>query len=82
VYFQLGFKGNPAYNTRMRQYSFLDKAIIQIHKGLSAVASDLQGERKSPAIDIPDVELQEAERAKSAGCMRVNHSGEVCAQAL
>ncbi len=36
----------------------------------------------TPAIDQPSFALSEAERQHAAGLMRVNHVGEVCAQAL
>ena len=39
-------------------------------------------ERASPAADHPEAELDAAERRHAAGLMRVNHTGEVCAQAL
>lgn len=38
--------------------------------------------RPSPAADLPHVELESSARAISGQLMRVNHTGEVCAQAL
>ncbi len=38
--------------------------------------------RPHPDAGVPDATLSEAERKHVAGLMRVNHSGEVCAQAL
>lgn len=38
--------------------------------------------RDSPADDHPEIQLSPAQRRHSAGLMRVNHAGEVCAQAL
>lgn len=38
--------------------------------------------RPSPAAAAPEAELTPAERRESARLMRINHSGEVCAQAL
>ena len=38
--------------------------------------------RPDPAADLPEAELTEAVRATSLSLMRVNHAGEVCAQAL
>ncbi len=40
------------------------------------------GTPANAAPDAPEGELTEAERAHAAGLMRVNHTGEVCAQAL
>jgi ubiquinone biosynthesis monooxygenase Coq7 len=39
-------------------------------------------ERPSPASGIAEADLDDAERRHAAGLMRVNHTGEVCAQAL
>jgi len=39
-------------------------------------------ERVNPASNIDDVELSESERDHTARLMRINHAGEVCAQAL
>jgi len=38
--------------------------------------------RAHPDIDIPDTNLSEAEKKHASALMRVNHTGEVCAQAL
>jgi len=60
----------------------LDRAILEIDRALRAVAGVHQAERPSPAEGVPDDELDAAARAHSAALMRVNHVGEVCAQAL
>jgi ubiquinone biosynthesis monooxygenase Coq7 len=41
-----------------------------------------RAERASPASTIPEAELDPGQRAHAAALMRVNHVGEVCAQAL
>lgn len=41
-----------------------------------------EAERASPAIGIDEARLDDAARRHAAGLMRVNHTGEVCAQAL
>lgn len=66
-----------------RRLSFLDRLIIDVDRGLRA----LQGEtpavgRDNPAGDAPEPELSEAQRRHVAGLMRVDHAGEVAAQAL
>lgn len=38
--------------------------------------------RQSPADTVQDIELSNSEKKHISGLMRVNHSGEVCAQAL
>jgi len=60
----------------------LDRAILEIDRALRAVAGVHRAERPSPAEGVPDDELDAAARAHSAALMRVNHVGEVCAQAL
>lgn len=49
---------------------------------LSATTDNLSGERESPAANHPEPVLSDAEKRHSGGLMRVNHTGEVCAQAL
>jgi len=64
--------------------NFLDRLIIQSDRALRTLAGsgDLTAERQSPAEQLPDNPLTDAERQTAAALMRVNHSGEVCAQAL
>ena len=66
-----------------RQLSILDQFITQIDHGLRTVLADAPApERVSPASDQKDVELSSKDRDHAIGLMRVNHTGEVCAQAL
>ncbi len=64
--------------------TFLDKLIIHVDQSLRTLAAgnDLTSSRPSPSSHLPQNELTDAERKRSAGLMRVNHTGEVCAQAL
>lgn len=66
------------------RHSFIDNLIINADRALRTLAagSDMSSERPSPAQLLDENELSEAERKKSAALMRVNHTGEVCAQAL
>lgn len=67
----------------MRQYSFFDRLVGEADKVLRTLASDtVQPTRPSPAAGLPEAGLNEAERRQIAGFMRINHTGEVCAQAL
>jgi 3-demethoxyubiquinol 3-hydroxylase len=61
---------------------FLDQAIVEFDRALRAVAGVHHAERPSPADDAAEGELDAATRAHSAALMRVNHVGEICAQAL
>jgi ubiquinone biosynthesis monooxygenase Coq7 len=67
----------------IRSLSPFDRAISEIERALSTVFDPTPlAERPSPAIGVDDVELDETQRRHAAGLMRVNHTGEVCAQAL
>jgi ubiquinone biosynthesis monooxygenase Coq7 len=60
----------------------LDRAIAEFDRALRAVAGVHHAERQSPARDLAEGDLDAAAREHSAALMRVNHGGEVCAQAL
>lgn len=60
----------------------LDTFIISFDKALRVMAGLSSASRPTPGDDIPDASLDDKERSHSAGLMRVNHVGEVCAQAL
>ncbi len=64
--------------------NFLDHLIVQGDRALRTLAGagDLQAERPSPAKSMAEANLTAKERTHAAGLMRVNHAGEVCAQAL
>jgi ubiquinone biosynthesis monooxygenase Coq7 len=63
--------------------SFLDRVIIDVDRGLRALQGEPPTEgRDNPAGDVPEAELGEAQRRHVAGLMRVDHAGEVAAQAL
>src|SRR6201987_5428708 len=66
-----------------RQLSAFDRAIIEIERALSAsLHAKAEANRASPALGTADVQLSDSDRRHAAGLMRVNHTGEVCAQAL
>lgn len=66
-----------------RQYSLLDRMCMLVSDGLQTVwGQPPQTERVDPAESIEEAELSDAERKHVAGLMRINHCGEVCAQAL
>jgi len=60
----------------------IDRAIIEFDRALRALAGLQRAERPSPAAQVAEGELDQRDRAHSAALMRVNHVGEVCAQAL
>jgi ubiquinone biosynthesis monooxygenase Coq7 len=66
-----------------RKLSLLDQLIDnadQVLRTLSGATN--QAQRSSPAAEEPESEMAVGERKHVAGLMRVNHTGEVCAQAL
>lgn len=56
--------------------------IIQFDRALRTVFAPAVSRRPHPDQGLPEAALSEAEKRHAAGLMRVNHSGEVCAQAL
>jgi ubiquinone biosynthesis monooxygenase Coq7 len=67
----------------MRHYSPIDQFLIHADTALRTVAGKpLATHRPYPADGIEDCTMNDAERKHVAGLMRVNHSGEVSAQAL
>lgn len=65
-----------------RQFSKLDQVLIQIERGLTTLCTDLHSQRPYPAANIGEPLLTPDERRTSSSLMRVNHAGEICAQAL
>ena len=63
--------------------NFVDQIISEIDKGIKYSLDNYQKEnRKYPAEDMSNDNLNEFDRNNSANLMRVNHSGEVAAQGL
>ena len=69
--------------TAQRRYSLFDRLIGQADNALRTMAGGHPGtNRPNPTTDTDIPELSRAEQRHVAGLMRVNHTGEVCAQAL
>jgi ubiquinone biosynthesis monooxygenase Coq7 len=60
----------------------VDRFIAEFDRALRAIAGVANASRSSPAGSIPEGSPDESERAHAAALMRVNHVGEICAQAL
>jgi len=60
----------------------LDDLIVAFDKGLRTVFAPARSQRAVPGGDLPEAEMTEERRRLSASLMRVNHTGEICAQAL
>lgn len=61
-----------------RNYGFLDQMLIAADEALRTLAGSGSAARPSPAADLPEA----SDPGEAARLMRVNHTGEVCAQAL
>lgn len=59
----------------------LDTFLTALERGLRSLAGGTVAVRSNPAMDF-ESRLTDEERDHAAGLMRVNHCGEVCAQAL
>lgn len=67
----------------LRTLSPLDRLIAELdHALLTTTSKTSQAARPNPAADAPSAELDASQRRHVAGLMRINHAGEVCAQAL
>ena len=60
----------------------VDALITGFDRALRTLAGVALPSRPMPGAELPQPSLPEAERRHAAGLMRVNHTGEVCAQAL
>lgn len=64
-----------------RHLSLIDRALMQFDQALhTLIPGSVHADRPSPAQDTS--QLSDEDQRHSAGLMRINHTGEVCAQAL
>ena len=66
----------------IRRATALDRLLAGFQCALATVAGAAVAARPSPGEALPLPELDARQRRHAAGLMRVNHTGEVCAQAL
>jgi len=60
----------------------VDRFIEEVDRAIRAIAGVAHARRPSPAEAVPEEGMDAEPRAHAAALMRVNHVGEVCAQAL
>ena len=60
----------------------LDRFIVEFDQGLRTLFSEAHSVRLYPDTDLMESSLSDEEKSHAAALMRVNHSGEICAQAL
>lgn len=65
-----------------RQFTPVDVLLGEISKAINVLAAPARSARPYPALAAPADALERVERIETARLMRVNHSGEVAAQAL
>ena len=66
----------------IRNLSHIDRLIDSAENALKTLLAEPAAGRPSPAAGLSSSDLAKDERKLSSSLMRVNHSGEVCAQAL
>ncbi|NIO42115.1 MAG: 2-polyprenyl-3-methyl-6-methoxy-1,4-benzoquinone monooxygenase [Burkholderiales bacterium] len=60
----------------------VDKLILEFDRALRTLAGANASPRETPGETLQESDLPDAERQHAAALMRVNHTGEICAQAL
>ena len=60
----------------------IDDLIAGFDRSLKTLTGNMPSARPRPGQEAPERPMNEDERAHAAGLMRINHCGEICAQAL
>ena len=60
----------------------IDRFITEFDKALRTIFAPATSLRPMPGAELPEADMEEAQRKHTAALMRVNHCGEICAQAL
>ena len=60
----------------------IDDLVLGFDRALRALSGHATASRPTPGANIAEAELDPPARRHAAGLMRVNHTGEICAQAL
>src|SRR5205814_6114856 len=85
VFFAPWYRGResaPGHGRRRLGVSMIDDLILGFDRALRTLSGVAESGRANPAAGMPEPDLTPEERRHAAGLMRVNHTGEVCAQAL
>jgi 3-demethoxyubiquinol 3-hydroxylase len=69
-------------NTPGPRLPSVDELIVAFDKGLRTVFAPAHSVRATPGAGLDEAGMTEEQRRLSAALMRVNHAGEICAQAL
>jgi ubiquinone biosynthesis monooxygenase Coq7 len=68
--------------TATRRLTPIDRLLLEAQRALDTSLGPARAERANPGDGTADLVLDDPDRRHAAGLMRVNHTGEVCAQAL
>ncbi len=60
----------------------LDRFIVEFDRALRTLTGTAASTGETPGHELPEAQLPETQRRHAAALMRVNHTGEICAQAL
>lgn len=66
----------------MKELSLQDRFITHIDRALRTLAAEPRSVRPTPGAEAAEEVVEDAQRRHVAALMRINHTGEVCAQAL
>ena len=69
-------------NDPRRRGDLSDSIVVALDNGLKTLSGSFQSSRQRPADAVEEGEMSELEKVHASGLMRVNHVGEICAQAL
>lgn len=72
----------PNDTAMTRDYTAFDRLLMDAQNALGTVFGNARAQRPNPGDETAQIELDEDDRRHAAGLMRVNHVGEICAQAL
>ena len=66
----------------MRNFSLADKFFIEFDEAINTLSGKANHRTETPGKDFQDDKLDQKAREESGRLLRVNHCGEICAQAL
>ncbi len=67
---------------RKQADNWLDLALVELDRGLKTLTHRSDAQSPRPGASEAEVTMSEARKQHTIGLMRINHTGEVCAQAL
>lgn len=68
--------------TKLGEFMSVDQIVVEIDLALRTLLAPARSVRVTPGVDCPEVVFDDRQRRHVVGLMRVNHCGEICAQAL